>query len=639
MQCRAEEQNASVFGKDAKAVVLTDDKPAKPLENQPRFNGMADTPNERLTTVLRAHLTRTATTPSAGRTSRTHPPTRTLTLAEEALDIAGGQDRYLSDMVSPASEAAKALGDATETAPWGDLHEQGKTMFRFSNAWTTDVVEAKTLAMFAYMLKAKRVMEIGMFTGYGALTIAEVLPADGKMVSCEIDPFLKEFSKPFFDKSAHGHKVDVQIGPALETMRGYPVAAEGGFDMIFIDADKGGYAAYYEAALSTPGLLNEGGVIVVDNTLFKGQAWLAPQAAAKDYASWNAGGTAIEAFNQMVKDDARVEQVTLPVRDGITIVRRAGGLETVATPTAAAAPAPVPAPLPTPAAPVPVAAAPVVEVVPTKVVEGGDAVMRGVGGKRILDRMRLDGKAALVTGAGQGIGRAFAHALVEAGASVMVVDLELSRAQAVAAELAQKGGESCAVAFQANVAEEAQVKAMVEAAVARFGGLHIAVNNAGVNKNSAAEDTPMAEFDMTFGVNTRGVFMCCQHEARHMLKSGGGKIINTASMASLIVPHPQKQAAYNASKSAVVKLTQSLGCEWASQGVNVNCISPGIVDTPLIWDNPALKPLAERWVADMPIGKLCDVTDLQAAIVYLASEASDYMVGHNLVIEGGQSLW
>merc|ERR1719484_238195 len=157
--------------------------------------------------------------------------------------------------------------------------------------------------------------------------------------------------------------------------------------------------------------------------------------------------------------------------------------------------------------------------------------------------------------------------------------------------------------------------------------------------NSAAEGTPMAEFDATFGVNTRGVFMCCQYEARHMLARGAGKIINTASMASLIVPHPQKQAAYNASKSAVVKLTQSLGCEWASRGVNVNCISPGIVDTPLIWDNPALKPLAERWVADMPIGKLCDVTDLQAAIVYLASDASDYMVGHNLVIEGGQSLW
>ena len=149
----------------------------------------------------------------------------------------------------------------------------------------------------------------------------------------------------------------------------------------------------------------------------------------------------------------------------------------------------------------------------------------------------------------------------------------------------------------------------------------------------------MAEFDATFAVNTRGAFMCCQHEARHMLKHGGGKIINTASMASLIVPHPQKQAAYNASKSAVVKLTQTLACEWIDRGINVNCISPGIVDTPLIWDSPELKPLAERWVGDMPIGRLCQVTDLQAAIVYLASEASDYMVGHNLVIEGGQSLW
>ena len=105
------------------------------------------------------------------------------------------------------------------------------------------------------------------------------------------------------------------------------------------------------------------------------------------------------------------------------------------------------------------------------------------------------------------------------------------------------------------------------------------------------------------------------------------------------MPHPQKQAAYNASKSAVVQLTQSLACEWADRKVNVNCISPGIVDTPLIWDNPALKTLADKWIADMPIGRLCEVTDLQAAIVYLASEASDYMVGHNLVIEGGQSLW
>ena len=124
-----------------------------------------------------------------------------------------------------------------------------------------------------------------------------------------------------------------------------------------------------------------------------------------------------------------------------------------------------------------------------------------------------------------------------------------------------------------------------------------------------------------------------------MLAQGYGKIINTASMASLLVPHPQKQAAYNCSKAAVVKMTQSLACEWAGRGLNVNCVSPGIVDTPLIWDNPALNKLAGTWLEQIPSGRLAQVTDLQAAIVYLASDASSYMVGHNLVIEGGQSLW
>uniref|UniRef100_A0A8C9UBZ6 Uncharacterized protein n=1 Tax=Serinus canaria TaxID=9135 RepID=A0A8C9UBZ6_SERCA len=104
------------------------------------------------------------------------------------------------------------------------------------------------------------------------------------------------------------------------------------------------------------------------------------------------------------------------------------------------------------------------------------------------------------------------------------------------------------------------------------------------------------------------------------------------------VPHPQKQLAYNTSKAGVVKLTQTLGTEWIDRGVKVNCISPGIVDTPLI-RSQELQPLVQRWLADIPAGRLAQPTDLQAAVVYLASEASDYMTGHNLVIEGGQSLW
>merc|ERR1719149_12238 len=177
-------------------------------------------------------------------------------------------------------------------------------------------------------------------------------------------------------------------------MKAYDAVAEGGgCEMIFIDADKGGYAAYYEAALSTPGLLAEGGVIVVDNTLFKGQAWLPRQDASRDYLSWNDGGSAIAIFNELVAADERVEQVILPIRDGITIVRRKGGVQPRAATAAAAVPS--------------VSLPPAPATLSTAVAAKADAVMTGVAGKKILDRMRLDGKVALVTGGGQGIGRAF----------------------------------------------------------------------------------------------------------------------------------------------------------------------------------------------------------------------------------------
>jgi 2-epi-5-epi-valiolone dehydrogenase / demethylgadusol O-methyltransferase len=270
-------------------------------------------------------------------------------------------------------------------------------------------------------------------------------------------------------------------------------------------------------------------------------------------------------------------------------------------------------------------------------VTGERDVVAGAGGRSILERMRLDGRRALVTGAGQGIGRAFAHALGEAGARVAVVDLDAARADAVAAELTSKGVE--AVGLDADVAADGAAEACVGAVVERFGGLEIAVNNAGVNRNSAAEDTPPEEWDEVFRLNARAVFLGCQAQARTMLAAGYGKIVNTASMASLIVPHPQKQAAYNASKAAVVTLTRTLAAEWADRGVRVNCISPGIIRTALIDGNPELAPLVEEWVTQIPAGRLGEVTDLQAAIVYLACEASDYMTGHNLAIEGGQTLW
>ncbi len=264
-------------------------------------------------------------------------------------------------------------------------------------------------------------------------------------------------------------------------------------------------------------------------------------------------------------------------------------------------------------------------------------VVAGAGGRSIMERMRLDGRAALVTGAGQGIGRAFAHALGEAGASVAVADLDEKRARRVADELGDKKIE--AIALAVDVTDPVAVDAMVADTVTQLGGLQIAVNNAGLNRNSAAEETALEEWDEMFAINTRAVFRCCQAQARAMLPAGYGKIVNTASMASLIVPHPQKQAAYNASKAAVVQLTRTLAAEWADRGVRVNCMSPGIIRTAMIDQSEALAPLVEEWLGQIPMGRLGDVTDLQAGIVYLAGEASDYMTGHNLIIEGGQTLW
>ncbi len=259
---------------------------------------------------------------------------------------------------------------------------------------------------------------------------------------------------------------------------------------------------------------------------------------------------------------------------------------------------------------------------------------------KILDRFRLDGRVALVTGAAQGIGRAFAEALGEAGAKVALVDMNLQLAEEVAQELGRNGID--AMALQADVTRSAEVDGAIAKVVQHFGSLTIGVNNAGIGQWVDSETATDEEWRRTLSVNLDGVFYCARAEGRVMLQAGYGKIVNTASMSGHIANTPQNQLPYNSSKAGVIHLTRTLAAEWAERGVRVNSISPGYTRTKLVDDllaTPIGKSMMPRWMSLIPMKKMAEVEDLQGALVYLASPASDYVTGSDIVIDGGYCCW
>jgi NAD(P)-dependent dehydrogenase (short-subunit alcohol dehydrogenase family) len=260
----------------------------------------------------------------------------------------------------------------------------------------------------------------------------------------------------------------------------------------------------------------------------------------------------------------------------------------------------------------------------------------------IMERLSLKGRVALVTGGGQGIGRAFAHALADAGADVAIVDLNIDTATVVANEISQRSPNVRAISLAADVTKEDQVGKMVTDVVAELGDLTIACNNAGIGQWIDSVDMPYKDFQKMMQVNLDSVWLCAQAEARHMFTKGYGKIINTASLSAHIANRPQNQVHYNISKSAVLSLTRNLGAEWASRGVRVNCISPGYTRTSLVEDlleTPIGQTAWTTWKENTPLATMAEVTDLQGGIVYLASSVSDFMTGADLLIDGGYSAW
>ena len=231
----------------------------------------------------------------------------------EATRLAAGLDPYLEACTTAESPALAQLAKATQQEDWSKHFDNGATVKELEQEMLSGHIEGQFLKMLVAISHSKRVLEIGMFTGYSALAIAEALPEDGLLIACEVDAYAAEFAQRCFAASAHGEKIKVKVAPAIKTLRNVASAGES-FYLAFIDADKGGYIEYVNLLLESS-LLTSDGFICIDNTLMQGQPYL-------DEANRTANGEAITRFNQFLTEDARVEQVMLPIRDGFTLIKR-----------------------------------------------------------------------------------------------------------------------------------------------------------------------------------------------------------------------------------------------------------------------------------------------------------------------------
>ena len=254
----------------------------------------------------------------------------------------------------------------------------------------------------------------------------------------------------------------------------------------------------------------------------------------------------------------------------------------------------------------------------------------------IIDRYRLDGRKALVTGAGSGIGKAYAVALAEAGADVAIVDINIESAKEVSDKIRKIGRESLAV--KADTSKVKDVKKMVSTIIDNWCRLDIAVNNVGISIRGNAETFSLEDWDKVVDLNLRGSFLCAQEEGKVMISQKYGKIVFTSSISGNIINKPQFQISMSVSKAGIQHLTRCIAAEWAQYGIRVNCISPGPVITPPL-DAPDLVEFKKNWIRNCPVGRLGEVEDLQGIIIFLAADVSDFMTGQNLVFDGGYGLF
>ncbi|OAN41592.1 SAM-dependent methyltransferase [Mycolicibacterium iranicum] len=231
-----------------------------------------------------------------------------------ARDLAAGLDPYVTECTTPESADLARLAERTAQTDWANRDAPDGAVF-LEQEMLSGHVEGQALKFLVRLSGARRVLEIGMFTGYSALAMAEALPEDGSLLACEVDAEVALFAQQSFGSSLAGQRITIAVGPAMNTLQALTEAFDGAaFDLVFIDADKAGYLDYVNYLLESP-LLSPDAVIVVDNTLMQGQPYTGAQRSAN--------GDAIAAFNKAIADDPRVEQVLIPLRDGVTLIRRA----------------------------------------------------------------------------------------------------------------------------------------------------------------------------------------------------------------------------------------------------------------------------------------------------------------------------
>ncbi|VDB94188.1 unnamed protein product [Peniophora sp. CBMAI 1063] len=282
--------------------------PANPVK--PSSLNRPNDPNERLCDLITMLQQQISTLPTTIKT--VHPGLQQL--VDEAALVATNYDSYLTEYSSPALPILQRMLDRGAEMDWDGLLAKGVTQFRLIPEMSAGGYEATVLCHFARMAKVKTILEIGMFTGTTTISLASI-PGVERVVTLEIEAYLKEHNLPYFEDAGVANKIDIRIGDAVTSLDA--LGKEGtSFDMVFIDADKPNYKVYFQRVLDL-NILAAGGFIAVDNTAYKASPW-APDAELYPM------GRDIHEFNEIVRNDVRVEEVMIPVRDGVTLIRRKG---------------------------------------------------------------------------------------------------------------------------------------------------------------------------------------------------------------------------------------------------------------------------------------------------------------------------